>query len=284
MFATLLLVAVLFSSPVFAEEQQEDNSDAPVAAPEVINNQSIPDELFLEKERNIITQKVLLSAGYLTRNDHPFGYITRFRENQSTAIAGDTVFINHGADSDVQIGNRFFVYTKGHTVTFPGADEEFGYLISIVGVLEVTEVGNNSSTAIVKHEYDYIPKGASITPEFEVVAPKVDPDKPLENKLIKGEIVVNRFGKDTVSVGDIVYLNVGRSDGVAEADVFEISRTTPKRWWDFYSSTKDEDSELDAKIGKLIVVLARDNTATAVISSTKGEVRVGDKVSYVQVR
>lgn len=274
----LILFAALLTPPVYADGQEEEILD-PLSA-----SRPIPDEMFLEKGKSIISEKVLLAAGYLSRNDHPFGHITGFREDKTTAIPGDVVFLDHGADIDMKVGDRYFIYTKGRTITFPRAKEPFGYLISIVGALEVREVSDRTSAAIVKQEYDVIPKGASIMPAFDVVSPKIDPDKPLDGKIINGEIVVTRYDKTTVSIGDVVYLNVGRSVGVSEGDVFEVTRKRAKRWYEFSFFSGPEQRGLDARIGALTIVMAKEDTSTAVIGNTNGEVKVGDKVSFIQSR
>ncbi len=273
---TLLLFTCAI--PTFAEEAPAATVQSPEPEAGVEN---VPSEFFLEKVVPVVSEKVLLSSGYLARNDHPFGYITGFDGRMTIALSGDVVYFNHGADSNVKAGDRFFVYKTGRTVTFPGASEEFGYLVTIAGLIEVAEVGDVSSTAVVRAEYDEIEKGDGLTPEFAVIPPKIDPDKPLENKLISGEIVCERFGKGAISIGDVVYLNVGRSDGVAEADVFGVLEPQrKKRWWEWGGEEKLPDHQ----IGKLVVILVRDGTSTAVVSSANDEIKVGYKFNYIQNR
>ncbi len=278
----LALLLLTCSIPAFAEDAPAETVQSPEPEAGAENGpEGVSREFFLEKLVPVVSEKVLLSAGYLARNDHPFGYITGFDGRMTIALSGDNVYFNHGSDANVKAGDRFFVYKKGRTVTFPGADEEFGYLVTIAGLIEVTEVGDVSSTALVRAEYDEIEKGDGLTPEFAVIPPKIDPDKPLDNKLISGEIVCERFGKGAISIGDVVYLNVGRSDGVVEADVFGVLEPQrKKRWWEWGGDEKLPEHQ----IGKLVVILVRDGTSTAVVSSAKDEIKVGYKFNYIQHR
>ncbi len=241
----------------------------------------IPREFFYEGGKRIITEEMLLTAGYLAYNDHPFGFIVDFQDVKDAAVPGDIVFIDKGAKGNVKPGQRYYVYGRDVEVSNPHTGEEWGYIVRIIGLIEIVDVGKDKevSTAKVLKAYGMIFKGNSVMPEFKIIAPKLDPDRPVDDKQISATIMAVNFGKGGVSGDDIVYIDAGRSKGIEEGDVFSISEV------------HEEDGELtsgkhgiEKKVGKMRIVLVRGDTATAIVTESKSEIKVGDKASFVQER
>ncbi|MBI3793804.1 MAG: hypothetical protein HY280_03620 [Nitrospinae bacterium] len=269
-----------FQGSVFADDQKVIHGggglkQVPLAGE--IKQQTIPNEFFYEGQNSVLSEKTLLTAGYLVYNDHPTGYVTGVEEAKETALTGDTVYLSHGADAGIRPGNRYYIYTKSANVLRPGSKDDYGYIVTIVGVVSIVEVKAKSSLGIVKAEYQEIRTGNSFMPEFSLASPKVDPDRPLANKSVKGVIMAVNAGKESISFGDMVYLSVGGGDGVAESDIFEVTEGVPAKG-------QPGAKELPRKLGKLRAVVVRFDSTTAVVVSSKSEIRVGDKVSYIQER
>lgn len=258
-------------------ELEKAKPQVPLAG-QVVKKRISP-ELFYEKEQNVITPDSLLQAGYLAYNDHPFGNIIDFElDNKDAAAPGDVIFINRGSKDGVKTGQRYFIYKKEETPLHPETDETYGYLVSIIGLIEIADVKEDGASAKVVKAFDMIFRENDIMPEFTVKATKVDPDRPVTNKTIGGVILaVKVLGKGELSEGDYVYLSVGKQDGVEEADIFDIYSVNNK-------TGESGKFGIGRKVGKARVVLVRGDSATASVYYSTAEIKVGDKVTFVQER
>jgi len=272
---------LFLSSPVFARDQKTLDEGTSVQVPLAgeVKPEKIPREIFYEKGKRILTEDMLLIAGYLAQYDHPFGYIKDFQEVKDAAAPGDVIFIDRGEKNGVKIGQRYYIYQRGVDVKDPYSDEEWGYIINIIGLVEISEVSKEAASAKVVKAYGLIFKGDGVLPEFGLIGPKLDPDRPVEDKNINATIMAAHFGKGGVSGDDIVYLNVGRVNRVEEGDMFKITEVHKED-----GELKSGKFGIEKKIGKLRIIIVREETATAIITESLSEIKVGDKASFIQER
>lgn len=303
--AALALVAgVAFA---FAQEKGVESIEVRPARPQPplwgeIKETEVPITLFYEKQKPIVNADFLLTAGYLTKTDRPFGQIIDAQTEGDAHAAGDIVFINRGSNNGVEPGSRYFVYRRMKEVKDPETNRPFGHVVSIVGKLEVTGVKRskvteitgapeterrgyishvgvkpNVSSARITKAYTSVLVGDYIVPEFRVQVPKVDPDRPVEAKSLEAMVVAVSPEKNSSAANDVVYLNVGRNNGVFEGDVFGIS------------SRQEEDSAatkygFKKRVGKVRVIMSRPETATAIVVDATNEIFAGDHASFLQER
>lgn len=242
-----------------------------------VQKRDVPRALFYEKERPVVTTDMLLASGYLTAYDHPFGAVIDFQQaGKRTASPGDNIYINKGSKAAVKKGDQFYVYHRSETVVDPDTGDDAGYLVVMTGLISVKEVKEGTALARVDKAFNMIFAGDALVPRYEVLPPKMDPDRPLEEKTIDGKIMHVRYGKGGISENDIVYLNVGRKQGVKESDLFQIL--------EFRADNAEETHGIMKDIGRVMVILVKEETATAVVINSKSEVKAGDRISYVQER
>lgn len=242
-----------------------------------VEKRDVPRALFYEKERPIITTEMLLTSGYLTPYDHPFATVIDFQQpDKRAASPGDNIYISQGSKGGVKEGDQFFTYHRSAPVIDPETRNEVGYIVTMSGLITVKDVKEDVSLARVDKGFDIIFTSDGLLPLFNVQPPKMDPDRPLEDKTIEGKILYVRYGKDGISQNDTVYLNVGRKQGVRESDLFKVSE---------YDENRDDETHGILKdIGRLMVILVKEESSTAVILRSASAVKIGDRASYVQER
>ena len=238
---------------------------------------AVPRALFYEKESPVITADMLLTSGYLTSQDHPFGSVIDFQQpDKRAASPGDNIYINKGSKAGVKKEDQFFIYHRSDPISDPDTRDEIGYIVTMVGIITVNDVKEDVALARVERAFNMVFVGDALMPVYEVTPPRMDPDRPLDEKTVEGKIVYVRHGKGLISQDDIVYLNIGRKDGVQESDIFKVLEQDKDNDENTYGIRKD--------IGRLMVILVKENTATAIAVTSKSEVKTGDLVSYVQER
>ena len=267
-----------------------------------IRESEIPITLFYKKQKPLVNEDFLLTAGYLTKKDRPFGRVVDAETEGDSHSPGDILFINRGSNHGVEPGDRYFVYRRLRDIKDPDTKKRFGHIVSVVGLLEV--VGKNeveavditagaeeerrgnvshvgvrpgvSSVTILK-SYTSVLVGDFIIPEFSTKVPMVDPDSPIADKSIEAKVVAISAVKNSSTQNDVIYLDIGRKGGVVEGDVFSISPKLKK-------NSAAEKYGIDKRVAKARVIMARDETSTAVVFKATDEIFAGDRAQFLQER
>lgn len=242
-----------------------------------VKQKRIKQTLFFEKVSDIINEERLLTAGYLTRKDVPFGEILDGQIENKTISTDDLVLINRGSVDGIKAGDQFYIYRRQKPVEHPDTGKKYGYIISIMGTLVVTEVKEQVSRAKIERAFNMLFKGDLILPKFSANIPALDEDRPLLDKSIDGTVMSVGDENQTAAEKDIVYLNVGREAGVDEGDIFGV----------FQKLRKDSASGKHGfrkTLGRVKVIMVRKETATAIVTKSTHEINIGDRVTYLQER
>jgi len=191
--------------------------------------------------------------------------------NQPGLVFGDMIYINRGNANNVQEGDVFVAFTPHSEVYHPVTGELIGTQIDINGHLRVKNTEAGISAAEIIKSYSYIEIGDHIIPASEISAPlaKPAPGKSntfglkVGNQLI-AHILKERVGRQSMSYGDIVYIDVGAAQGVQPADNFivfrEIGEGFPRQ-----------------AIGRLLVLSVQEQTSTALVSESVRLFNLGEK-------
>jgi hypothetical protein len=212
------------------------------------------------------------------------GYITPFRpkgvgkivgeERQRKLIgAADKVYLKFSKTADPEAGQRYFIFRTSDLIRHPVKKKEVGYLNTMLGVLEVTEVTAGYAKAIVTSSYQSISPEDKLMP-YEKRSGEIalqDGTEPREGNIIlsKGE---------TFLIGDkqIVYIDLGEDDDIKAGYRFEVFRT-PKAE-DVFTG-KESELVLSAEpIGELLVLQVEPETAAAVVTYSLNEFMPGERI------
>ena len=220
------------------------------------------------------TFSVTGGEGFITEDDLTgVGRIVATNHDRVIVGAGDTVYTDIGAASGAKKGDRFSIFGKQEVITHPTRHFTLGYKIIPLGTLELTELTPTGSRATVTLSYREISSG-------ELLLPWRDGRRevPLKasNRSLSGIIVDSLPGYKAVGVGDVVYLDLGKSQGIEVGNMLYVVReVVPDRE---YRDTVTLPQEV---LGALVIVGVGRDASTALIVKNVETIYLGDKVMTV---
>jgi hypothetical protein len=216
---------------------------------------------------------------------------------------GNTVFINHGANEGVKIGDEFLV----SRVDSDALKQEWfknqyalmgamGRLYEDIGKIRVVSVEAKTSVAIVETSCDIMQRGDFVVPFSERTPPvfkpggKFDEYAPPSGKA-KAMVVSLKGWTQSGGLGDTIYLNLGDKQGVKVGDYFRIfeyegqnseyayrEKDTQYKLYGF-GATPVPYGSMDlprSVLGEGIVVRVGPNSATVLVTDSQREIFAGD--------
>lgn len=207
------------------------------------------------------------------------GVIIGAKEEKMLLAENDIVFISIAKGTDVNVGDRFTIFTIIGKVKHPVTRKTVGFLTETLGVVKVTQIDEKGAiTAKIEKSYKEILKGSKLIPYEppvkEVVVKKAE-------KTIDGLIIESLEGKVGVAENDIVYLDGGKNSGLAVGYTMNIFRPAGKAK-DPLSEEKRIITFPHNELGKLVVIAVEDDTATAFITNSRQVIYKGDNVRTVE--
>ncbi len=126
------------------------------------------------------------------------------------------IYVSHPGGEPPELGTRLFLFRTERRV------KPYGRVIRPTGLATVAAVHEDVSTAVVIELYDRVLTGdqASIAETFQGSPPGVFAEPVTGGP--NGELVAALDRQPALSAEDIVFVNVGRSQGVSVGDEFEI--------------------------------------------------------------
>jgi hypothetical protein len=269
----------------------------PIASPQQFNP-TAPNQLDLYCS-GLITDKPVPNELYVISGEDS-RYKTTFR-------AGESVFINTGAEQGVKVGDQFEVVRPdsdmgAKTVWFKYQamlSRAMGTRYVDIGHLQVVHVDAKTSTAVVSMGCDPMQRGDIVRPFVVRPAPqfhaiKLDPYAPPSGK--KTAMIVTGKDYEVLSgPGRIVYVNLGSEQGVRVGDYFRVFRYQGTRT-ETVAQVKDtaykaygfgsapvayEWNNLPRQVlGEGIVLRTGPNASTVMLTAVREEIFIGD---YVEV-
>ena len=242
---------------------------APVPADADVAGKQAPDteipDLPVEVVRSVavVNPALYRSAGYIA-DGLPAIAIVASEDDRELLATDDAAIIN----APVSPGRRFTVVRVDRRVFHPRTGQYLGWLTRVLGTAEVTCRDLTSSTVVLRGMRDTAGVGDYLV--------SYDPADVLEENLLPGrdlpdcvpggpaDGVIVAFDEDRIMVGeqDLVYLDQGT-----------LSSAVPGKRYLIYRESK---RGCRTAIGELQVQRAREQTATALVTSSVVEVQVGD--------
>jgi hypothetical protein len=172
-------------------------------------------------------------------------------------------------EGEVSVGDRFEIFRPSDRVPDLDSGLLIGHSTLELGWLEVTEVHDDTATAIIRMSTDDIMRGDHIQPR--VAPPSEIPV--LAKPDVEGRILFTPNKRSEMAEHDIVYLDRGTEDGLAVGSPLEI--------YEELGEGEDKVRERtvglpDLVIAKLIVVDAGPENAVAIVTHSTHEIGRGD--------
>jgi LysM repeat protein len=219
------------------------------------------------------------SEGFLLENGaNPAGLIISLHQDREMAGADDIVYTDIGLDQGANAGDRFSVYKKMGPVSHPVTNVILGQQVMPLGELQLSEVEEKASKAIVTKSYQEISAGSFLLPyrDRKVTVPLRSADRDLV-----GYIVQTQTGNTAIAVNDVVFLDLGKAQGAQPGNMLYIVRdVTPDQR---FADSRIEKLPVEV-VGALVVVSTGLNSSTAVIVKSVDTVYRGDRVEMRKSR
>ncbi|QXE92495.1 LysM peptidoglycan-binding domain-containing protein [Geomonas subterranea] len=248
---------------------------APGSAPQP--QAPIPQEL--REEAQPVTFTVNGSEGFLIENGlKPSGTVISLHQNREMAGTDDIVYTDIGRIQGGNPGDRYQIYKKIGPVSHPVTNVILGQQVMPLGELQLSELEEKASKAIVTKSFQEISAGSFLLPYQErkltITLKSADRD-------LTGYIVQTQTGNQALAVSDVVFLDLGKSQGVQPGNMLYIVRdVVPDQR---YANAKIEKLPVEV-VGALVVVATGMNSSTAVIVKSVDTVYRGDRVEMKKSR
>jgi hypothetical protein len=226
--------------------------------------------LILPEERPlpIIDKYSMLSAGFVNNAESTDSIVSGEVHEKTTLGYDDVVYVKFGSPENVNIGDKFLIYTPLERVKHPVTGDRIGRLIRGLGILQITAKDPSADvlTARITLSFSEIPVGSLLTPYQEPMLVYQPAEK--RSKDISGYIIEVTDSRTINGQLDVVYLDKGRADGVDPGDRFLVYREP------------DERGFPKKLIGEVQVFLVKDRTSTAVVQKSTATLARGNAVNY----
>ncbi len=213
------------------------------------------------------------SEGFIAGSSFkPSGYIIAGQHNRQIYAEDDLIYTDIGRNLGGKVGDRYTIYKNYGPVSHPLTNQILGYRVAALGTLQLTEIENRSSKALITSSFMEIEPGSSLAPyrnmRKEVSLRAADLD-------LSGYIVETRTGNKAIATGDVAYIDLGEKQGIKVGNLLYVVRKAETEIK--YYSGVDYDLPVDV-LGAVVVVETGDNTSTALVVKSIDTIYKGDRV------
>lgn len=201
------------------------------------------------------------NEGYLLEKEMlPVGRIIAGQHSRIILGEEDTAFTDIGSAMGAVDGQKFTILRKSTTISHPRTNEIIGTKAYPLGVLQLTQVTPQGSRAIITSSFKEVEPGDWLIPYKAVKRHEIT--LKMASQPLKGLIVETYSGNDAVASGDVVYLDLGKGDGVEVGNMFYVVREVAVEKMLVDKVVKQLPYEV---VGALVVVETGNRTATALV-------------------
>lgn len=205
-------------------------------------------------------------------NFRPAGFIIAGQHNRQIFAEDDIVYTDIGRNFGGRVGDRFTIIKKYGSVSHPLTNQILGYRVAPLGTLQLSEVEEKSSKAIITNSFMEIEPGTSLVPytnrKKEIYLRAADRD-------LNGYIVETRTGNQAIATGDIAYIDLGEKQGVKPGNILYVIRKAETEI-KFYSGV-EYDLPVDV-LGAVLIVDAGESTSTVLVIKSIDTIYKGDRL------
>lgn len=175
----------------------------------------------VKAEERIFTEELIHRAGFIIKEDMPYWgkIIGTEPSGEKNITTYKKVYIDRAAE--VKKGDVLTIYRPGKVITHPQTGKTLGKEITILGKVEVEEIGPEGSRCKVMASYEIIRNGDLATPYEPILAPENVSLVPTTKELEGYVVEVKSLGELTPS-NTFVLIDQGEEAGICVGDVFDI--------------------------------------------------------------
>ncbi len=223
----------------------------------------------------LIEETALQCAPYIvTSTEDESLHIIGSELGESKIAFGDheILYLSRGSNAGVKSGDVYSIHHNTYTVKHPESGDNLGTKVEVKGWLRVLLVTEDSATGVVEQACEDIHPGDYLKPFVKIDVPLV-PRRPPPDRLtppsgkIQGFIVDIDHDSFIAGAEQLVFINLGREDGIAPGNEFTIYKI-------MYPTVPTSRNVL----GSLGVVSVQEHTSTAKITYSNDHMMQGDRV------
>lgn len=178
----------------------------------------------------------------------------------------DKVYVRFDENIDVIVGDKYSIYSSDGEVSHANSDRK-GYKYTITGSFKTLQKHGEVWECQIIEATNPIQRGDRIT----VYTPKIERiTKTFNSRLIESSVFAAHAPKMLAIVGDVVYLDRGRADGVEIGNVFEVYGFKDR------ATGKKITENPTYKNAELAIISLTDNFATALVTASFRDFYIGD--------
>lgn len=228
----------------------------------------VPEQVTRER-----TYTISGAEGYILENDmEPSGVIIQTNHDRTIVGQEDVVYTDIGIIHGAKSGDRYSIFKKEKALYHPQTHDLLGHKILTLGTLQLTDMEEKSSRAIITQSYLEITSGSLLMPyrdkrrEIPLKASRHD---------LSGSIIDSRMGNINIGEEDVVYLDLGASHGVEVGNMIYVVKDVKP---DSRYVNRDVGRLPKEVLGAVVVVETGDKTCTALVVKSADVIHVGDQV------
>lgn len=219
----------------------------------------------------------LPNYGYVDNDElKAAGKISGSPEGKLMLAKYDRAYVEFRSDRTAYVGQKFSIYRIMEEVRHPVTNRKLGHMVRIYGEAEVKRVDPNLLTRVeIIASNDAIEREYLVGPmkrRFNLSHPRTG------TKAIDGVIVAALRPVQLLAKNYVVVIDRGRQDGVELGNRFEVLRRGDG-YQPLVGNRLDGPRFPQEVIAQMQVVDVRENTAVALITDSKVEAKIGDRVS-----
>lgn len=189
---------------------------------------------------------------------------------------GDKVYIHANASGPgISVGSLYKSYNTISPVKDPNTGKNIGTQVYLTGLLKIESIKPGFAIARVLANYHYIHIDDQLIP-FKNRDEKIRIQKGVVG--LSGDIIKSEEGRKLLGEDIVVFINRGSAEGVKPGQTYDIyARQTAKAGPGYSAIPFSADD-----IGRVVVVITRPHTATALITKSDRAIKAGMKIRAVE--
>lgn len=203
----------------------------------------------------------------------PAGRVIAGQHGRLILGSDDTIFTDIGSTHGATDGAKYSILRKSKTIKHPITNDELGYRVLPLGVVQLTQVTQLNSRAIISSSHKEIEPGDLLVPYQPIKRSEIT--LKMVERPFKGYIVESATGNNSIAAGDVVYLDLGTAQGVEVGNLLYIIRQVniEKMLVDRYVGQLPNEV-----VGALVVVETGSKTSTAIVVKSIDAIFKGNEV------
>jgi LysM repeat protein len=204
------------------------------------------------------------------------GKILASREEKTLLTTLDEAYVEYKRGEAPAPGARYSVYRLVREVKHPVTQQKLGDIVHVVGEIEVKAAKTDTTVrVVVTTSTDSMERGFL-----------VGPLRPLERRVsltpasqsADGLIVGNLIGTSLIGSEELVFVNLGRREGVELGNRYSVVRRGDGYQPLLARGPVDDTRFPRESVGEIVVIDVRDQVSVGVLTHAVVETRVGDRV------